>query len=186
MPEKQVIKLPGWMIQVMQSLPVVHSQTQRITTTCSGSTGSIRSQRWLTMSVRAFELESSYGLDILIPSHETPNSPCGSPLAWAKTFSAGKKASVGTAGEDAENEKSLSVSSNVQQIPVHAGGNCTDEQHLTVRTHAHSFLAAHARTPNVITRLAQGLTICLCASKVISSLVMSLLNVPSTPLTRRH
>ena len=29
-------------------------------------------------------------------------------------------------------------------------------QHLTVRTHAH-FLAAHARTPDVSTRLAQGL-----------------------------
>ena len=29
-------------------------------------------------------------------------------------------------------------------------------QHLTVRTHAHFCLAAHARTPDVITRLAQG------------------------------
>ena len=39
---------------------------------------------------------------------------------------------------------------------------------------------ARLRTPDVSTRLAKGLAIRLCASKVISSLVMSLLNVPST------
>ena len=50
------------------------------------------------------------------------------------------------------------------------------------RTHTRALSrCARLRTPDVITRLAQGLTICLCASKVISSLVMSLLNVPSTP-----
>ena len=50
------------------------------------------------------------------------------------------------------------------------------------RTHTRPlFLAAHARTWDGITHLAQGLTICLCASKIIPSLVMSLLNVPSTP-----
>ena len=48
------------------------------------------------------------------------------------------------------------------------------------------FLASHVRTPDVITRVAQGVTICLCASKVISSLVMSLLNVPPTPFPPSH
>ena len=50
-------------------------------------------------------------------------------------------------------------------------GNC-HERDGSVQTTPHR---------DVITRLAQGLTICLCASKVISSFVMSLLNVPSTP-----
>ena len=51
------------------------------------------------------------------------------------------------------------------------------------RTHTRVlFLAAHDRTPDVITRLAQGLDDLFVCLKVISSLVMSLLNVPSTPL----
>ena len=58
--------------------------------------------------------------------------------------------------------------------------NATGGVQITpLRTHACArFLTAHARTPDVITRLAQGLSMCLCVSNVISSLVMSLLNVP--------
>ena len=50
-------------------------------------------------------------------------------------------------------------------------------QHFTVRTHAHFF---SLRTPH-ITRLAQGLTILCVSGKVISLLVMSLVNVPLNP-----
>ena len=39
------------------------------------------------------------------------------------------------------------------------------------------------RTPDLVTPMAQGLTICICASKVISSLVMSLLIVLLTPFS---
>ena len=53
--------------------------------------------------------------------------------------------------------------------------------HPTVRTHAHIFLVAHFTRERTCGSRLEGLTICLHASKVIPSLVMSLLNVPSTP-----
>ena len=48
---------------------------------------------------------------------------------------------------------------------------CTENASL----HAHTRTFFSLRTPDVITHLAQGLTICLCASKSIPPLVMSLL-----------
>ena len=64
-------------------------------------------------------------------------------------------------------------------------GNCHERdgsvyrQHLTVRTHAHFF---SLRTRHMWLHVwLKGLTILCVARKVISSLVMSLLNVPSTP-----
>ena len=54
-------------------------------------------------------------------------------------------------------------------------------EHPTVRTHAHFFsLRTLARQMWSHVWL-KGLTICLCASKIIALLVMSLLNVPSIP-----
>ena len=58
-----------------------------------------------------------------------------------------------------------------------------DRQHLTERTPA-LFLAAHARTQVVITRLAQVLDDLFLCPEVISSPVMSLLNVPSNRFRR--
>ena len=60
-------------------------------------------------------------------------------------------------------------------------GRCTDNTSPYAHTGTFS-RCARLRTPDVITRLAQGLTTCLCVCpKVISPLVMPLLNVPSTP-----
>ena len=50
------------------------------------------------------------------------------------------------------------------------------------RTHTRAlFLAAHPRTPDVVTHLAPGIDDLFVCLKIIPSLVMSLLNVPSTP-----
>ena len=64
-------------------------------------------------------------------------------------------------------------------------GNCQKKRRRVCRQHTHTralFLAAHACARQMWVHLwSKGLTICLSAQKVISSLVMSLLHVPSTP-----
>ena len=59
----------------------------------------------------------------------------------------------------------------------------TDCQTCTESTSCTHTSALFLAAQDVITHLAQGMTICLCASKIIPSLVMSLLNVPSTSFT---
>ena len=60
-------------------------------------------------------------------------------------------------------------------------GECTDNTSPYAHTRTLSRCApTHARCDHTFGSM--GFTICLCASKIISSLVMSLLNVPSTPL----
>ena len=60
--------------------------------------------------------------------------------------------------------------------------HCTsDHAQTNTSPYAHTRTFFSLRTPHVIARLAQGLTILCVSRKVISSLFMSLLNVPSTP-----